>query len=111
MVSLNSLNLPKAKLKDFCCRWQIIELSLFGSILRDDFHSGSDIDMLVAFAPDTLWDLLDLITMQQELEAIFDRPVDLLEKRIIETSHNWIRRREILSTAQIIYSDSHELAG
>ncbi|PSN18392.1 nucleotidyltransferase [filamentous cyanobacterium CCP5] len=107
----NDIYLPKAKIEDFCRRWQITELLLFGSVLRSDFHTDSDIDILVVFAPNTPWDLLDLITMQQQLEAIFNRPVDLIEKQVIETSDNWIRRQEILSTAQVIYSDSHELAG
>ena len=67
--------------------------------------------MLVEFVPSAPWDLLDLVTMQQALEKIFNRKVDLIEKRTIETSHNWIRREEILSTSKVIYSNKHELAG
>lgn len=110
-MELNTINLPSTILEDFCKKWRIIELSIFGSILRDDFDADSDIDMLVEFVPSAPWDLLDLVTMQQALEKIFNRKVDLIEKRTIETSHNWIRREEILSTSKVIYSNKHEFAG
>lgn len=111
MTFLERLNVSGNMVENFCRRWMVSELSLFGSILRDDFQSHSDIDILAAFAPKAAWDLLDLVKMQQELEGIFNRKVDLLEKRTIERSDNWIRRHEILSTAQVIYSQTYELAG
>jgi uncharacterized protein len=43
-----AIALPSESIREFCLRWQITELSLFGSILRDDFHPNSDIDILVA---------------------------------------------------------------
>ena len=95
--------LPIDQITKFCQHWQIIELSLFGSILRDDFHEDSDIDILVVFAPTANWGLLDHAQMQEELEALLSRRVDLISKRAIERSSNWIRRQEILSTAQTIY--------
>jgi predicted nucleotidyltransferase len=99
-----AIPLPIAQLKSFCDRWQITELSLFGSILRDDFHPDSDIDLLAVFAPEAEWGLLDHAQMQQELEALCGRKIDLISKRSIERSTNWIRRQEILSTAQVIYA-------
>ena len=98
-----AISLPIDPITTFCLHWQITELSLFGSILRDDFHANSDIDILVAFAPTANWGLLDHAQMQQELEALLGRSVDLISKRAIERSSNWIRRQEILSTAQTIY--------
>jgi uncharacterized protein len=98
-----AIALPHQSIREFCDRWQITELALFGSVLRDDFRPDSDIDMLVAFAPTANWGLLEHAQMQQELEAILDRAVDLISKRAIERSSNWIRRQEILSTAQTIY--------
>lgn len=98
-----SLGLSREKLSDFCRRWQVSELAVFGSILRDDFRPDSDIDMLVAFLPGTAWSLLDHARMQQELAAMFGRPVDLITRRAVERSHNPIRRRAILSTAEPIY--------
>ena len=96
--------LPIDHITKFCQQWQIIELSLFGSILHDDFHADSDIDILVAFAPTANWGLLDRAQMQEELEAILSKPVDLISKRAIDRSSNWIRRPEILFTAQTIGS-------
>ena len=98
------LALPIDQIAKFCQQWQIIELSLFGSILRDDFHADSDIDILVAFAPTANWGLLDRAQMQEELEAVLSRQVDLISKRAIDRSSNPIRHPEILSTAQTIGS-------
>ncbi len=98
------ISLPEQAIIEFCQQWQIIELALFGSILRDDFRPDSDIDILVAFAPTANWGLLEHVQMQQELETLLGRAVDLISKRAIERSSNWIRRQEILSTAQTIYA-------
>lgn len=92
------------RLLDFCHRWQITELALFGSMLRDDFRPDSDIDLLVTFAPTAHWGLLAHVHMERELSQILDRPVDLIEKAAIQESPNWLRRDEILQTAQIIYA-------
>lgn len=95
---------PQDKIAAFCDQWAVAELSLFGSILRDDFHNHSDVDLLVAFTLEANWSLFDHIQMQQELAKILQRNVDLVSKRAIERSQNPIRRREILSTAQVIYT-------
>ena len=65
------------QLVDFCQRWGIIELALFGSVLRDDFRSDSDIDVLVKLTPNHSWGL-EFIQMREELSALFQRPIDLL---------------------------------
>jgi uncharacterized protein len=109
-MHLNRINFTHQALKDYCQKWHITELSLFGSVLREDFRPDSDLDILVNFADNSTWTILDLTTMQQELETLTDRSVDLIEKRVIETSRNWIRRDEILKTAQVIYSQAYELA-
>ena len=87
----------------FCQKWQISELSLFGSILRDDFRPDSDLDVLVSFEPQAPWTILDLVLMETELASLVERPVDLIEKRVIEESPNPIRKAAILSTAVPIY--------
>ncbi len=88
-------------LKQFCQKWHIRELSLFGSALRpEEFNSESDLDFLVSFGQEASWDLFDLVTMKQELESNLGRPVDLVEK---EALHNPWRRREILRTREVIY--------
>ena len=95
---------PAGRIREFCHRWKIIELSLFGSALREDFRPDSDIDLLVRFAPGARWSLFDHARMERELEEIFGREVDLLSRTAVEGSANWIRREEILRTAQPIYA-------
>lgn len=97
------IKIPENRLNDFCRRWQIIELSFFGSVLRDDFNPDSDLDVLVAFAPEANWSLLDHIQMEHELSDLLNRKIDLYTKRAVEQSHNWVRRREILETAEVVY--------
>ena len=95
-----ALLLPRDALAAFCRRWQITELALFGSALRDDFGPDSDVDLLVSFAPDARHSLFDLVAMEEELEELLGREVDLVERAGIEKSDNWIRRRAILSSAE-----------
>jgi predicted nucleotidyltransferase len=95
--------LPAQAVADFCRRWCISELALFGSVPRADCHPDSDLDILVAFAPEAHWSLLDHILMERELADLLGRDVDRLTKRSVEESHNWIRRKQILDTAQVIY--------
>jgi predicted nucleotidyltransferase len=93
--------LPRKKIEEFCKRWSITEFSVFGSVLRDDFRPDSDIDVLVSIHPKARIGLFELIDMQLELEKMFKRPVDLVEK---EGLRNPYRRREILRTAQVVYA-------
>ncbi len=99
---------PVDAITKFCQRWKIRELALFGSALRADFKPESDIDIMVTFDDSADWSLLDHITMQQELCEIFQRDVDLVTKRAVETSQNWVRRREILNTALLIFPQEQE---
>ena len=61
-----NIEIPKEKIADFCRKWKIVELSLFGSVLRDDFRPDSDVDILVTFSPDAEWSLLDHVAMEEE---------------------------------------------
>jgi hypothetical protein len=103
---VKNIEIPIDKIADFCQRWKIIEFAFFGSVLRDDFRPDSDIDVLVKFAPDARWTLFNHVDMQDELEAIFGRKVDLVSKRGIERSRNYIRRKAILNSAKVIYAAS-----
>jgi uncharacterized protein len=96
--------LSRGELSGFCSRWKIRELALFGSVLRDDFGPDSDIDVLVTFEPNADWSLLDHVNIQQDLKSLVGREVDLVTRRAIERSANWIRRRAILDTAQTVYA-------
>ena len=99
----SSLTMPTDRIEDFCRRWKVRELALFGSALREDFGPDSDVDLLVSFAPDARWSLFDLSRMRHELCAIFARDVDLVSRRGIEQSRNPLRREAILSSAETIY--------
>lgn len=93
--------LPEKKIEDFCCRWNISEMSLFGSVLSDEFRTDSDVDILVSFKKNASWGLFDFVDMSDELEIIFGRKVDLIEK---EAMRNPFRKHRILSTREIIYA-------
>lgn len=93
----------REQLVDYCHRWQIVELALFGSVLRDDFRPDSDIDILVIFAPGVHWKFQQRLDMKAELESLLGRSVDLVEKRLVENSKNFIRRKHILDHHETIY--------
>lgn len=97
-------NLPMEALSAFCRRWQIVELALFGSALRADFRPDSDIDLLVTYAPHASRSLDAQIQMQAEIEAILGRRVDLVNRKSVERSPNYLRRRNILESARTIYA-------
>lgn len=104
------LQVSPEQIEAICYQWQITELALFGSVLRDDFRSDSDVDVLVTFAPDAQVSLLDLVELQHQFAVLFDREVDVIERQTIETSPNWIRRNEILSMATVIYETRQRLS-
>jgi uncharacterized protein len=90
----------------FCSRWRIAELAVFGSVLREDFGPDSDVDLLVTFdagarhgLAGARHGLFALAEMELELEGLFGRDVDLVTRRSVEESANWIRKRAILDTA------------
>jgi hypothetical protein len=95
------LPIDRHDIADFCRRWQITELSLFGSVLREDFRPGSDVDVLVTFAADAPWSLLDLVTMQEQLRQVFGREVHLVEQAGLR---NPFRRQAILSNREVIFA-------
>jgi len=101
MISTAPPQVPAPLVEDFCRKWKIEELAVFGSALREDFRPDSDLDLAVTFAKDAKWSLLDRSRMVAELTALFGRTVDIVE---IPVLRNPFRRREILSTRKIIYA-------
>jgi len=95
--------LSQAKVGQFCRKWKITDLALFGSVLREDFRPDSDIDVLVSFEPNAPWSLMDVVEMQDELETVLGRKVGLVERRAVERGENCIRRRHILESAEPVY--------
>jgi uncharacterized protein len=102
-MTITAIDLPMDAIAEFCARWQVVEFALFGSVLRSDFRSDSDIDVIVQFHSDAHPTLFDLSYMEDELRILFQRDVDLVTRKGIETSRNYLRRKAILSSAQVIY--------
>ena len=92
------INLPKAKIAEFCQRHYIRRFSLFGSVLRGDFRTDSDVDVLVEFDPDHVPGLA-FFSMERELSEIFDRRVDLNTPRSLSRYF----RDEVLAEAENYY--------
>jgi len=93
------LKIPQEKIEDFCRRYDVRELALFGSVLREDFSPESDVDVLVDFEPDAEIGLITLSGMQIELSELFDRSVDLVPRNGLKA----IIKESVLSSAQVIY--------
>lgn len=99
------LSFDRERLGRFCREHGIAQLELFGSALRDDFRSDSDVDLLATLRADARPTLLDWADMQQKLAELFGRPVDLVSRRAIERSRNRYRKHAILTTALSIYAE------
>jgi uncharacterized protein len=95
------LRIQSEQIASFCRKWRIVELSLFGSVLRDDFRPDSDVDILVSFDDAALWTLWDFVGMKEELERMLGRTVDLVSKRSLKNAG---RRESILRTRQTLYA-------
>ncbi|MBI4559426.1 MAG: nucleotidyltransferase domain-containing protein [Candidatus Hydrogenedentes bacterium] len=95
------IEIPEESIESFCRKWRIREFSLFGSVLTDDFRPDSDVDVLLVFEADADWGLFEIVEMKDELQALFGREVDLVEKEAIS---NPFRRDHILRTHQVVYA-------
>ena len=96
--------LSESRLAEFCRAHGIKRLAIFGSALRSDFRPGSDIDLLVEFELNRTPGLFGIAGMEQELSGLLGRQVDLVERRSVEQSRNYIRRKAILESARVIYA-------
>lgn len=98
------LKLPYREIEALCLQYDVIELSIFGSALRDDFRPDSDVDFLVVFRNNDLGPWMGKLTdLQAALGRLLDRKVDVVARSSVEQSENYIRRRRILSSARTIY--------
>ena len=99
-----AIELPLAAMADYCRRWRIVRLEVFGSVLRDDFRADSDIDFLVTWEPGVEWSWGEFMCAREELASIVGRQIDFIERTAIEQGPNWIRRQDILGTARVIHA-------
>lgn len=102
------IDVNRKRIAEFCRRWTIAELSLFGSMLRDDFHPESEVEVLVVFAPEADWGFRDLLQMEKELTEILGRKADLIEERLVEQNRNYIIRRHLLRSTEPVYERDAE---
>lgn len=97
------VDLSREAIEEFCRRWKITRLELFGSLLRPDFGPQSDLDFLYTFADDAQWGL-EIVDIADELTRMVGRPVDLVSRRAIERSSNRARQEAILNSAKVLYA-------
>ena len=94
------LNVSISVIEEFCRRYPVRELAVFGSALREDFANSSDLDLLVEFEPNAEVGFMTLSKMQRELSKIFNRQVDLVPKEGLKLKI----RRAVLSSARVLYA-------
>jgi predicted nucleotidyltransferase len=98
------IEIPIEYVRDFCRKWKVVEFAVFGSVLRPDFAPDSDVDVLLTFQDDSEWSLFDRVDMQDDLETIFGRKVQVVNRKGVEKSGNLVRRQAILESAQVIHA-------
>jgi predicted nucleotidyltransferase len=99
-MKLKNIEIPVEQLSALCQQWHICKLSLFGSVLRDDFTPASDIDVLVEFEAGFTPGFFKLHQIQEELSDLFDnRPIDLVTPKFL----NQRIRDRVLATAEVCY--------
>jgi len=101
MASEFAIEVPTERLAEFAKKWRIVELSLFGSVVRGNFREDSDVDVMVAFEKDSRWSLWDIVDMQDELRAIFGSDVDIVDRDAVT---NPFYRKSIMGTRKIVYA-------
>ena len=95
-----NISVPKDKIEDFCRRNHIVKLSLFGSVLRDDFTPGSDVDVLVEFEPTARVGFFELYDMEQELSSLLGgRKIDMNTPQGLSKYF----RDKVMTTAEVQY--------
>lgn len=98
------IDIPMKKVADFYRRKQITELALFGFVLHEDFCPDRNVDVLARFYPKARHTLFDMVRMQEDLNRILGRQVDLVSRRGIEASRNYLRKNAILKSVQVVYA-------
>jgi predicted nucleotidyltransferase len=103
-MTLGAISSTDPRLVDYCWRWRVRELAVFGSAPRGALRPDSDIDVLVSFEDDVPWDLADVLSAKLELGQLLGRPVDMVERSAIEADENWLLRAEALGSARVVHA-------
>lgn len=101
-MSRAKIEIPREKIAEFCRRHHIRRLALFGSVLREDFRSESDVDVLVEFEPGRSVGLVRFSGMQRELSELLGRRVDLNTPGFLSRYF----RDEVLKEAEVYYDSA-----
>lgn len=97
------ITIDHVRIADFCHRWQVAELALFGSVVGEAFDPDrSDVDVLIEFLPGVRVGLMALSRMRRDLVEIFGREVDLVPKQGLKP----IIRDEVLASAQVVHAEA-----
>lgn len=97
------LHIDHALIADFCRKYDVAELSLFGSVLRDDFGPHSDVDVLIKMRAGVGMTLEAYVAMREELSAMFaGRGIDLVRREFLKNPY---RSAEILRTREVVYAE------
>ncbi len=98
------IDLPLEALAAICRKYDVQQLDVFGSALREDFGPHSDVDFLVRFRNDDAGEWMGKLTdLEREISQLLGRKVDVVSRPAVEESQNYLRRRHILATAKVIY--------
>jgi predicted nucleotidyltransferase len=101
-MQIGPIEISERAFSALCAKWMLGDVYVFGSVLRNDFHAESDVDLLVDFVPEANWSLMDLVRAEQEFAELFARKVQIVERSGLLKSQNHIRREAILSSARLV---------
>ncbi len=99
------IEIDRERVAAWCRKWNVQMLEVFGSILRFDFRDDSDVDFLYTFRPGAPIPGFAMYHMEEELKAIVGREIDLVSRKWIARSKNWIRRKSILDSARVLHGE------
>jgi uncharacterized protein len=94
------LHVTRDAIEAFCRKWNIVEFSLFGSVLREDFREDSDVDVLVVYGEPRQYGLERWFAIREEIEQLLGRKVDLIQKKLLKNPYS---RANILKTHRVVY--------
>jgi len=97
----NGISLSYNEIDEICAKYQIVELAVFGSSIREDFKESSDIDLLVTFKSDAAISLFDIMDLEEELKKRFNRDIDVVEEAALKNPY---KRKNILESSEIVYA-------